>query len=57
LLARAAEYDWREIEFEPGHYAGGSETAWRRFVEFGLAGAQRAALAMLERLASSGAAR
>src|SRR5262245_5082865 len=52
LLALAERYGWHEVQVAPGRAVGGSESAWRRFVEFGLAPDQRAVLAALERLAS-----
>jgi hypothetical protein len=57
LLALAAACGWPEVQLAPGRRVGGSELAWRRFAEFGLAPDQRAARAALERLASPGAAR
>jgi hypothetical protein len=57
LLVLAERYGWHEVQVAPGRAVGGSESAWRRFAEFGLAPDQRAVLAALERLASPGPAR
>jgi len=52
LLALAAQHGWCEIEYTPGHRIGGSEVRWETFARGGLPEARRAALAVLEHLAT-----